>query len=238
MKINKYDDIWNKKPSLRMIYESFYSRIKKHCIDGNILEIGGGIGNFNIKGSDIVRIDIQPFASVSVVADAQCLPFSNNSFDNIVMIDVLHHIECPVIFFKEANRVLRPNGRLVMIEPGITTLSWILYKLMHNEPVNMGWNPLVECTPNPEKDPYDSNQAIPTLLFGRHIKIFEEKTDFILIKKQWLSLFAYPLSGGFQKWSLISHNWVKRILNMEEKILPILGSIMAFRLLIVLTNKK
>ena len=51
---------------------------------------------------------------LDAVADAQALPFADNSFANIVMVDVLHHIEQPARCLSEAERVLKP-GRHVML---------------------------------------------------------------------------------------------------------------------------
>lgn len=36
------------------------------------------------------------------------------------MIDVLHHLAKPKLFFGEARRILEPGGRLIMIEPAVT----------------------------------------------------------------------------------------------------------------------
>ncbi len=220
-----------------LIYQDYYDSIDNYCIDGNVLEIGGGIGNFDIGGRKVVRTDIQHSKSISVVADAHNLPFCNSSFDNIVLFDVLHHLECPVKFLDEASRVLSPGGRIVMVEPGITIVSWVLYKIGHDELVDLSWKPKVDCIVNPDKDPYDSNQAIPTLLFGKYGSIIK-KTNFSIVDKKWMSLFAYPLSGGFQKWSLLPINFVKILLKLEKKLMPLLGPIMAFRLIVVLKNIK
>jgi SAM-dependent methyltransferase len=237
MELEEYRTIWKSKKVLRFIYQDFYDSIDNHCISGNVLEIGGGIGNFDIGGRDVVRTDIQYSDSVSVVADAQSLPFSESSFNNIVLVDVLHHLECPLRFLDEASRVLPPGGRVVMVEPGITLVSWILYKIGHDELVDLSWEPKVECIPNPEKDPYESNQAIPTLLFGKYSSIVK-KTNFSIVDKKWMSLFAYPLSGGFQKWSLVSINLVSWLLKLEKKLIPFIGFLTAFRLIIVLENTK
>jgi hypothetical protein len=124
-----------------------------------------------------------------------------------------------------------------MVEPGITIVSWVLYKIGHDELVDLSWKPKVDCIVNPDKDPYDSNQAIPTLLFGKYGSIIK-KTNFSIVDKKWMSLFAYPLSGGFQKWSLLPINFVKILLKLEKKLMPLLGPIMAFRLIVVLKNIK
>lgn len=52
-----------------------------------------------------------------VVADIKHLPFKNNTFDKIVSLDTLEHIRDDVAVFREFNRVLKPNGRLIITVP-------------------------------------------------------------------------------------------------------------------------
>jgi len=122
-----------------------------------------------------------------------------------------------------------------MVEPGITPVSKLLYKIGHKEPVEMQWNMNDPCKVYVEKDPYDSNQAIPTILFKRDSKLFlENLKGFKIHSSDWLSLFVYPLSGGFKSWSLLPYKWVYTILKIEDRLLPFLGNFMAFRLMVVL----
>jgi len=238
MQLEDYQKQWSRKPVLRAIYNDLYQKIESAICDGDTLEIGGGIGNLSISKGRIIRSDIQHSAGLDVVADAQNLPFGDEVFSNIVLFDVLHHLQCPLLFFAEAKRVLRPGGRIIMMEPGITPISKILYKLGHEEPVEMGWSMTDPCKVDVDKDPYDSNQAIPTILFKQDHKLFIEIVEGLKVNSsEWLSLFAYPLSGGFKPWSLVPYRWVRIILKMEEKLLPILGSFMAFRLMTVLEKK-
>lgn len=237
MKLVEYQKVWSIKKVTRLIYKDFYRIISQNCIDGNILEIGGGIGNFVIKGRSIVRTDIQYSHGVSIVTDAHKLPFRDSSFSNIILIDVLHHLDCPINFLKEASRVLSPNGKLIMIEPGITPVSWIFYKFFHEESVDLNWYPSDKCIPNSNKDPYDANQAIPTLLFNKYQPLLLKLKLSIQIKER-ISLFVYPLSGGFKKWSLIPSFLANPIIKLEQKLIPILGPLMAFRLFVVLKNTK
>src|SRR6202008_949349 len=90
------------------------------------------------------------------------------------MVNVLHHIEHPLDFFREAARVLRVGGRIIAIEPAITPVSFAFYRFMHPEPVVMSADPLSSGAPDPARDPYDSNQAIPTLIATRHRRRFGE----------------------------------------------------------------
>ncbi len=87
-------------------------------------------------------------------------------FAGVVMLDVLHHLERPIEFLKEASRVLKPGGRLAMIEPAMTTLARRFYDRFHEEPVDMQADPFAPVTINPDRDPFDANQAIPSLLFA------------------------------------------------------------------------
>src|SRR5262249_37423490 len=122
---------------------------------------------------------------------------------NIIMVDVLHHLEFPVVFFREAARVLRPGGRVLMVEPAITWGSSLFYRLFHHEPVRTSADVLGDGAPDPRRDPYESNQAIPTLLVTRERERFHRLFPALPIAPgQWSASVPYPLRGGSQWWSL------------------------------------
>lgn len=232
-----YRAIWDSKPVLRAVYRDWYERIVSRCRPGRTLEIGGGSGNLKDFAPDVVSTDILSADWLDAVCDAQRLPFADRSFDNVVMMDVLHHLERPVRFVEEAARVLRPGGRIIMLEPGITPLSRLFYGPFHPEPVDMAADPFVDGPTDPNRDPYDANQAIPTLLFGTSDarRTFEDRFATLRIDRvEWLSLFAYPLSGGFRPWSLIPQFLVGPVTAVETVLLPWIGRFGAFRLMTVL----
>ena len=72
-----------------------------------------------------------------MVSDAHKMPFDKNTFDNIFMLDVLHHLHSPVLFFEESRYILKKGGRIIMVEPAITLFSGFFYKNFHSEPVNL-----------------------------------------------------------------------------------------------------
>jgi len=52
-----------------------------------------------------------------LAADCQMLPFTDGSFDSMVLFHVFEHLENPDIFLKEVLRVLRPGGKLFATTP-------------------------------------------------------------------------------------------------------------------------
>src|SRR5713226_254896 len=182
------------------------------------------------------RTSLLPRGSTSSPTRSFCP--SAGSLANIVMFDVLHHLEFPRAFFAEATRVLSPGGRVVMVEPAITAASWPFYRFVHPEPVRMGDDPLREGRPQQRRDPFAANQAFPTLLATRHRHRFAALFPRLdLIRVEWLSLFAYPLSGGFRPWSAIPVGMVADVLRLESRLVPWLGRLMAFRMLMVVEAK-
>ena len=51
----------------------------------------------------------------AVCCDAENLPFSSNSFDSIVSLEVVYYLNNPESFIKEARRVLKKKGNLIII---------------------------------------------------------------------------------------------------------------------------
>jgi len=232
--LDGYLGIWDRKPILRAIYDDFYERIAARCVSGLTVEIGGGIGNLKRRLPDVVATDIQFAPWLDCVADAQHLPFADGAAANVVMVDVLHHVEFPVRFFREADRLLKPGGRIVMVEPAITWGSTLFYRLLHQEPVRTSADPLREGTPDPSRDPYDSNQAIPTLIATRDRRRFLDLfPHFQIVQVDWFSFLAYPLSGGFKPWNLVPERLAGGLLKVERAIEPALGRWMAFRMMLV-----
>lgn len=237
--LSEYRAVWQRKPVLRLVYAHYFNRIASHCIPGRTLEIGGGIGNLKELLPDVTSSDIQLSENLDVVADAQNLPIKNGALSNIVMLDVLHHLEFPVKFLRDASRALKPGGRIVMIEPAITPGSTLFYRFIHHEPVITSADPLLDGKPDHGRDPYDSNQAIPTLLATKYREPMQrEVPDLALSKTEWFSFFAYPLSGGFKPWALISQGMARRLLKAEGWLEKPFGRLAGFRLLLVMEKKR
>lgn len=232
--LERYREIWRRKPALRAVYADIYRRIGAYRRPGRTLEIGGGSGNLKDYAPDVVSTDILPAPWLDAVCDAQRLPFAGRSFANIVLVDVLHHVERPARFFAEAARVLEPGGRLIFCDPAITPLGGLVYRLFHHEPVDMRADPLAEGPITPGRDPYASNQAVPTLLTGRYRAALAEKVpDLALVAFERFSFVAYLLSGGFRSWSLLPRFAAEPLLRIEWRLRRVFGRLAALRLIAV-----
>lgn len=228
---------WQRKGTLRLLYRDYHRRLLESCPDGRILEIGGGTAHIKDSRPDIISTDILSFPGIDVVADAHRLPFPDGSFSGVVMLDVLHHLERPIEFLRQASRVLSPGGRVAMIEPAMTTVARRFYHYFHEEPVDMDADPFAPVAVDLDRDPFDANQAIPSLLFATSAgcRRVERAIPCLRVRSvDWLGLFAYPLSGGFQSWSLMPAALVRAMLAFEEKIPEAIRRQIAFRMMIVI----
>jgi SAM-dependent methyltransferase len=106
-------------------------RIAPPAIGANarVLEIGGGrsgMAGYLYQGADITTIDIDPALGgqqpapargVFVCGDARNLPFPNGTFTVVTLFDVLEHIEEDSLAVKEALRVSRKPGYILVSTP-------------------------------------------------------------------------------------------------------------------------
>ena len=236
--LQRYRQIWDTKPILRTVYGDLFDRIAVRCGPGPTLEIGGGVGNLKTRLPDCWSSDIQFAPWLDLVADAQSLPFQDGVLGNLVMVDVLHHLEFPALFFQEAARKLRPGGRIIMVEPAITWGSTLFYRLLHHEPVDLSVDPFAEGPKRADRDPYESNQGLPTLIATRYrAELHRLLPTLRIVETSWFSFLVYPLSGGFKPWSLVPDWLAPTILRWESVLEPVVGSFLGFRMLLVVEKK-
>lgn len=230
-------DAWQRRPLTREVYRRYFEAVVAELAPGpRTIELGGGAGNFKSHYAAARVSDIVATPFVDFVADAMCLPLADGAVDNLVMIDVLHHLPRPSRLFDETQRVLRVGGRLIMVEPYISPMSGLVFRVAHPEPVDLSADPL------PDDDravfeaggPFASNQAIPTLMFGRHRARFERRFPRLAIRNRRLdSVLVYPLSGGFSGPCLLPRFAAGAAWRLERCLLP-LRRWLAFRLLVTL----
>jgi SAM-dependent methyltransferase len=195
---------WKRKPLLRAVYAGFYREIRKQLIltrPGRIVEIGSGIGNLRQEIPDAVCTDLFPNPWVDLTCDGYELPFRDGALSHLLLIDVFHHLEAPAAFLQEAQRVLVDRGRLILLEPYISSFSFPVYGLCHHEPI--AWRqPISSARHFPRPRPYYAAQGNATRTFFAQ-RPPDWLTSWLLIHKQVLAGLTYVLSGGFSGPSLL-----------------------------------
>jgi len=98
-------NIWKSKEILRRLYFKWYKAIRNSMVHGPTLEIGGGSGNLKEHFPNAASSDLLFAKWLDAVLDAHHLPFKDETFSNIVLFDVLHHLKKPVIFLSDAKAI-------------------------------------------------------------------------------------------------------------------------------------
>jgi SAM-dependent methyltransferase len=121
----EYDDWFVRN---EMAYRSELAAVKAFLpLRGRGLEIGVGTGRF--AGPLGIEVGIEPAKAMAAIARqrgikvleayAEALPFEDASFDFVLMVTVLCFLADPFQAWREATRVLKPRGRLIigLIDP-------------------------------------------------------------------------------------------------------------------------
>jgi len=196
---------------------------------GRILELGAGAGTSkkyldsqNIYRTDLIICD-EPGVRGNV--DAQALPFEDESFDLIIGMDFIHHIQKPVLAMREMKRVLDSKSggiQIVFIEPYVSLVSYLPYKIFHSEQTSLiKKRKLKEPLVGPIAE--DGDQTIPRLLFcskkGRALveDVFPKEVYEILINH--VSIWSFFVTGGINR-PLPTPTWLVRFFLQVESKLP------------------
>jgi len=209
---------WHRKPLLQKVYAQFYARIAAHIdqnAPGKVVELGSGIGNLKAVVPAAVLTDLFPNPWLDLVCDAYQLPFPDGSVSHLVLFDVFHHLERPSAFFKEARRVLRPGGKIVLFEPYISLLGLFVYGIVHHEPVAFFRSIDHADKPPSESRYYAAQGNASRLFFAKHRPAWLE--EWCVVHREILPAFTYLLTGGYSKPSLISPGLFPWIEKLQEK---------------------
>lgn len=107
-------------------------KVIRESAKGQVLDIGCGNKPYEswfegrvteYKGCDVVQSNL---CKVDVVCEATALDFPNDRFDTVFSTQVIEHVSDPFTMLREAFRVMRPDGVLILSAP----FCWEL----HEEP--------------------------------------------------------------------------------------------------------
>jgi SAM-dependent methyltransferase len=200
--IIEHRSIWDAKPGLRRYYKAeYFDRVLSAMPEGRTLEIGSGPGFFARHHRCTVVSDVSPADHLDRVADVHNLPFADESFDAVIGIDVIHHFSDPIRALTEIGRILRPRGRLVLIEPWATPLGRLFFRYVHHEDcfaIKEPWGSVFPAG----KDAMDGNAEIPRTYFETLAAETQARCGLNLRTVKVFGLLGYIATGGFTRFSL------------------------------------
>jgi SAM-dependent methyltransferase len=234
---------WDANPALRALYADWYGRVASALPAPSLgprVELGSGPGFARQFIPDLELTDLVKAPWHDRELSAEALPYGDRSLGAIVLFDVLHHVPRPRQFFAEAERVLAPGGRIVMCEPFIGPLSFFVYNYFHEEPVDLLADPLEPAAAHDERDPFDSNQAIPTTLFANptgRAAFAREFPAFEVLALERLAGPSYAASGGFSRGPLLPHALWRALHAFEARWPQPVFRAFGFRMLVTLERR-
>ena len=222
------------KDFLRRLYLHYYAQFED-CIarstpGGIVLEVGAGSGFYTEIRPSAVSLDLRAGANVDLIGSALELPLCVESTSTILLLNVLHHLPDPVAFFHECERVLKPGGRVCLIEPYAGPLSRRLIRPLHHEPweEGAGWT-------LPAAGPLTgANMALPWIIFKRDRARYDAEMPHLPVDRFQLHTFVmYLLSGGVSMRSMVPGALFRPMILLERLFAPaapLLASMMTIEL--------
>ncbi len=165
------------------------------------IEVGSGAGflkdfikNKNLKLTDLGNDQHLDYKNI----DAQKTGFPNDSFDYVIASNMIHHIPFPVKFFKEMNRILKKNGKLIIFESYCSIIFQIVTIIMRHEGFDFSINVWDEKDAmSDENNAWHGNVAVPHLIFDDKKKFDKYLGNSFKIEYEKLGeCFIFLNSGG------------------------------------------
>lgn len=171
---------------------------------GRLLDLGAGEGyftklargrGFQVEACDFdrnaFRVEGVPFHEADLT---EKIPLPDRAFDVVVSIEVIEHMENHARFMREALRVLKPGGRLIVTTPNVLSLTsrWKFFLYGYTDCAPLPLDPTLENYHLQHINPI----ALPQLIFlaERFGGELVELTTNRLRKSSWLPMLAlYPL---------------------------------------------
>jgi len=159
---------------------------------------GAGLSKEFLRAGRLWLTDFAPAPFLDVAGvDALRLPFRDRSFDFVIATNVVHHVPTPGRFLREARRVVRQGGHLLMHEPQASALFRAVLRMMRHEGYSFDVDVFDDdsiCT-DPD-DLWSGNNAIARLLFDDHAAFSRAHPEWRIVHDAPCECLMFLNSGG------------------------------------------
>lgn len=199
----------SRESAARNTHGEVFHLLREVCPQGHVLDLPCGSGAFTkrlaeavytVTAADLVSHPAVPETLFQAANMNEPLPFPDATFDAIVSIEGIEHIERPFDFIRECRRLLRPGGWLILTTPNISSLRsrwrWFLTGF-HNK----AKHPLDETHPQPRH--HINMRSYPELRYMMHtsgLRIQRVATNRVKAAS-WLYGPLLPLHYAISRWA-------------------------------------
>lgn len=224
------------KPAQKYYYKWLYSKIEKELpAKGKILEIGSGYGMSKdfIDSTNVYRTEYMTNVPLGVQGgvDASNLPFDDESFSSTFAVDAIHHIPNSLMAIKEMLRVTKMGGKVILVEPYVSFMSYPIYRMFHDERTSMNLdfaNHKNWVTEAPE----DGDQGVMQNIL-KMINDFRKEIIFDKIQVVYFSPFSFFATGGLSRPLSIPRSFIRALVMLEKYIPSRILKLTASRFIII-----
>lgn len=188
-----------------------------------VLDAGAGKGALSLvlarRGHRVFACDLDPkqFSVPGITCKKSDLnkkiPFEDEMFDVVISLETIEHLENPWQFVREAYRVLKPKGKLILSTPNVSHLSSRIFYLFFGRFI-LFWS----------KRYMESSWHINPI-FPWELEFILERTNFKIIGKTYNQGKLFPVFKPFIKGgklffgSPISLNYLPKISIFGENLI-------------------
>jgi SAM-dependent methyltransferase len=206
---------------LEAIYQSVYTKLAAEVPAREyprLLELGSGGGFFRDFAPHAITSECARVTGIDRVVDACRITehFEEASLDAIAAFNVFHHLPDATGFLQGASSVLRPGGRIALVEPWFTPVGQWFYRGIHHEPSILDaddWNIVGEGRLG------GANSRLPTSVFrdsdDRFAREFPKLT---IVKREPFHKWLYLVSGGLRLNTRVPRALARRLVRLDQRV--------------------
>jgi SAM-dependent methyltransferase len=180
--------------------------------------LGSGGGFLRELAPKIVTSECVAVPGVQRVVDACAIArsFGEGDLDAICAVNVFHHLPDVSNFLRGASRVLRPEGRIVLVEPWFTPVGQWFHRVIHHEPCI---NEAADWRVVGEGRMLAANTRLPTSVFRDSDERFRRDFPLLrILKREPFHKWLYLLSGGLRLNTRVPRRLARALVGWDSRV--------------------